>query len=313
MKSVEIKFSGEDGGMRLDMALSRTIRTLSRNALQKLIRSGCVTIDGTQATAPDRIVSGGEILKVVYADDSPGAVPAAEPFKYTVLYEDEHMLVIDKPANTVVHPAPGSPDGTVVNALMSRYPFLAEQCSELISRPGIVHRLDKDTSGVLVIALTAQAQFKLAGAFAERKVEKEYIALVAGTPPEKSGRLETLIGRHKIHREKMTVLTRSGKEAITCYEVAATGTIRGKRVSLVRVRILTGRTHQIRVHMAHLRCPVVGDILYGGRIATELGAPRQMLHAWKLSIPHPVNGEKLTFSAPLPSDFKSLLAEMVTI
>jgi 23S rRNA pseudouridine1911/1915/1917 synthase len=313
MKSVEIRFTGEDGGMRLDMALSRTIRTLSRNTLQKLIRSGNVTIDGTPVTAPDRTVSGGEILKVVYADDAPQTIPAAEPFLFNILYEDQHMLVIDKPANTVVHPAPGSPDGTVVNALMSRYPFLAEQCSELLNRPGIVHRLDKDTSGVLVIALTAQAQFKLASAFAEREVAKEYIALVAGTPPESSGRIETLIGRHKIHREKMTVLTRSGKEAVTCYEVAATGTVKGHRASLVKVRILTGRTHQIRVHMAHLRCPVIGDLLYGGRMAAAHGAPRQMLHAWKLTIPHPISGEKLTFSAPLPPDFKSILAEMVTL
>lgn len=311
MKSVEIHFSGEDSGMRLDVALSRAIRTLSRSALQKLIRSGNVHINGKVVTDPDRTVSGGETLKISYSDEVPSAVPAAEPFEFPVLYEDSQMLVIDKPPHVVVHPAPGSPDGTVVNALMGRYPFLAEQCPELLNRPGIVHRLDKDTSGVLVIALTAQAQFKLAGAFADRKVSKEYIALVAGTPPEQKGRLETLIGRHKVHREKMTVLTRSGKNAITCYETAATGTIRGVKVSLVRVKILTGRTHQIRVHMAHLRCPVIGDALYGGKMATALDAPRQMLHAWKLAIPHPEDGSIKEFSAPLPPDFKKLLSELI--
>ncbi len=310
MKKIEIHFTAGESGMRLDLAISRTIRTLSRSALQKLIRSGCVLVDDLPVTAPDYRIRGDERLTVTLNDAGPAA-PGAEPFVFPILYEDGEMLVIDKPAGVVVHPAPGSPAGTVVNALMDRYPYLAEQCSELLTRPGIVHRLDKDTSGVLVIALTPQAQFKLAGAFAERRVSKEYLALVAGAPPEPSGRLETLMGRHKIHRQKMTVLTRSGKPAVTCWETAASGTVRGVRVSLLRVKILTGRTHQIRVHMAHLRCPVLGDALYGGRMATACGAPRQMLHAWRLSIPHPETGEEMHFTAPAPPDFKTLLEEMI--
>ena len=228
---------------------------------------------------------------------------AAEDFAFELLYEDDVMAIINKPAGIVVHPAPGNQDGTVVNALLGRYPELRSAELPDGSRPGIVHRLDKDTSGCLAVARTPEAQAKLCEAFAARETGKIYLALTVGVPNPKQGRIENLIGRHPVNRQKMAVVERNGKVAISEYDVIAEGRLNNIKTALVKVRIYTGRTHQIRVHLASLGCPVLGDDLYGGgRICP--GVPRQMLHAWKLKLPHPVTGEMIKVQASIPEDIE---------
>ena len=299
----------ENAGQRLDLYLAGQMPECSRAYLQKLIRAGRVTVGGTPESAPRAPVAAGMAIAVDLPEHDAPAAPAAEEFAFPILYEDDFMVVIDKPADVVVHPAPGNPDGTVVNALLGRYPEL--RAAELPDdvRPGIVHRLDKDTSGCLVAARTPEAQSRLAAAFAERKTAKIYLALTAGVPKEPRGRIENLIGRHPVNRQKMAVVQRNGKTAVSEYEVLRHGTLERHPVALVRIRIYTGRTHQIRVHLASLGCPVLGDRLYGG--ARQVSAPRQMLHAWQLRIPHPVSGEELHFKAPVPEDFRELYRKIL--
>ncbi len=290
-------------GTRLDRCLSKLIPGSSRAYLQKLIREGLVRCGGPVVTLPRYPVHPGELVEVtVPAPKDPEAPLAAEPFAFPILYEDASMLVIDKPAGVVVHPAAGNPDGTVVNALLGRYPGMAEDFADSSRRPGIVHRLDKDTSGCLVIAKTPNAQFHLGTAFAERLTSKTYLAIVRGIPRRDSGEIANNIGRHPVNRQKMAIVERGGKLAITRYRVLKRGWIDGTPVALMEVKIATGRTHQIRVHMASLGMPVLGDALYGGRV-TGLEVPRQLLHAWHLSVPHPETGEMLEFEAPVPEDF----------
>ena len=234
------------------------------------------------------------------------APPAPENFDFPIIYEDDVMLVINKPAGVVVHPAAGNPTGTVLNAILGRYPSLAAGLS-VNSRPGIVHRLDKDTSGCLVIAKTPEAQFHLGRAFANREVAKTYLALVRGVPRRPSGEIVTLIGRHPVNRQKMAVVERNGKNAITSYNVVGSGVMNNIEFSLVKVKIATGRTHQIRVHMSHLGYPVLGDQLYGGTRSSVEGIERQLLHAWKLELPHPSDQRKCMFKSEIPDDFKNIL------
>lgn len=309
-KLLEFVIAPDEAGTRLDRCLSRLIPDSSRSSLQMLIRDGRVRADGAPVDVPRYPVRAGMRIEVELPEER-AAEPAPEPFDFPILYEDEAMLVIDKPAGVVVHPAAGNPDGTVVNALLGRYPQLAEQLACGNSRPGIVHRLDKDTSGCLVIARTASAQFKLSGAFAGRETAKTYLALVRGIPKRPSGELSNLIGRHPVNRKKMAVVERCGKIAITRYRVERSGRIDGVPAALLEVRILTGRTHQIRVHLASIGYPVLGDALYGGAGVAVAGLARQMLHAWKLRVPHPVSGELMEFTAPLPEDFRSILDRMV--
>ena len=306
-KKLKLILKSEDTGTRLDRCLSRLIQDSSRSYLQKISRGGGVTCDGVVVLSLRFEVAGGMKIEVVLEEPSEPTLKA-ENFEFEILYEDTFMLVINKPPNVVVHPAAGNPSGTVVNALLGRYPFMAETLAISNSRPGIVHRLDKDTSGVLVVAKTPQAQFHLAKSFADRKVQKTYQALIAGIPREPTCRIETLIGRHPVARQKMAVVERSGKHAITIYRVKESGLIEGIPASLVEVDILTGRTHQIRVHMAHIGPPVAGDPVYGGQ--KRLPMPRQMLHAWRLRIPHPESNEIMSFEAPLPEDFMDALKQM---
>ena len=216
------------------------------------------------------------------------------------------MLVINKPAGIAVHPGAGNPDGTIVNALLGRYPGFSELFAGVDLRPGIVHRLDKDTTGCLVIAKTPQAQYKLGMAFAERKTSKIYWSLVRGVPAQTTMEINNFIGRHPVNRQKMAVVERGGKLAISRYRVLKSGAIGNEKVSLVEVAIFTGRTHQIRVHMAHVGYPVLGDQLYGGSRTLIEGAERQMLHARYIEIPHPETGELMKFTAEVPKDFASL-------
>ena len=288
-------------GTRLDVFLAQQFSDKSRAYLQKIVKSGMVTLNGSPLTVNKYLLPASGELIVNLPEIKQDAPPAAEDFTFQLLYEDEYMAIINKPPGVVVHPAPGNPDGTVVNAILSRYPEL--RAAELPdgSRPGIVHRLDKDTSGCLAIARTPEAQAKLCAAFADRKTAKTYLAITAGIPVPSTGRIENLIGRHPVNRQKMAVVQKNGKIAISEYEVLRTGNPEKLKSALVKVKIFTGRTHQIRVHLASLHTPILGDEVYGGA-KNFSAAPRQMLHAWRLQIPHPVTGEIIKVEAPLPED-----------
>ncbi|MBP5530671.1 MAG: RluA family pseudouridine synthase [Lentisphaeria bacterium] len=308
-RRLDFTVPAEVAGTRLDRCLSRLIPDSSRAYLQKLIRSGAVLCDGMACTVPRQPVVPGMRVEVDMPEAEGGeAAPAAEPFAYDILYEDDWMLVVDKPAGVVVHPAAGNPSGTIVNALLGRYPEWGKSFPGVDARPGIVHRLDKDTSGCLVVAKTPDAQFKLGTAFAERKTAKTYLTIVRGEPPRPQGELSGMIGRHPVNRQKMALLERGGKEALTRYRVLSSGELAGRVVSLLEVKIMTGRTHQIRVHMASIGTPVLGDGLYGGARGVEFPVPRQMLHAWRLSLPHPADGRRLEFESPGPADFREVAA-----
>lgn len=302
MKNVH-KFTANDAG-RLDRTLAVMLPDFSRTFLQNLIKNGAVCVDDQIITQPRFAVKAGMILKIDIPETPDTDAISAEPFEFDILFEDHHFLVIDKPFGVVVHPAPGNHEGTVVNALISRYPSMAEDfSSEDAMRPGIVHRLDKDTSGCLAIAKTVEAKFKLGAAFADRKTGKTYLAICRGVPKQLTGELKTLIGRHPVNRQKMAIVERNGKEAHTAYRVVAQKIIDGIPLALLEVKIFTGRTHQIRVHLSSIGLPIIGDDLYGNRNCILPGANRQLLHAWKLSLPHPATGEMMTFTSPLPADF----------
>ena len=303
-KTLEFTIGSTENGMRLDRALSVLVRDSSRSFLQELIRNGSVSADGKEVTVPRFPVKNGMIIRVVIPEPEEKDTLAVESdFDFDVIYEDDSMLVINKPAGIAVHPGAGNPDGTVVNALLGRYPGFAELFSGVDVRPGIVHRLDKDTTGCLVIAKTPQAQYKLGMAFAERKTSKVYWALVRGVPVRNTMEISNFIGRHPVNRQKMAVVERNGKQAVSRYRVLKSGVIGNEKVSLVEVAIFTGRTHQIRVHMAHIGHPVLGDQLYGGSRTEIAGADRQMLHARYIAIPHPETGEIMQFTADVPADF----------
>ncbi len=308
-RRLEFTVPPDSAGTRLDRCLSRLIPDSSRAFLQKLIRAERVCCDGVPCDLPRRPVTGGMRIEVaIPEDDADGSIPAAEPFAFDILYEDDWMLVIDKPAGVVVHPAAGNPAGTVVNALLGRYPHWEELFAGVGARPGIVHRLDKDTSGCLVVAKTPDAQYKLSTLFAERKTAKTYLAIVRGVPARPSGELTGLIGRHPVNRQKMALVERGGKTAVTRYRVRGEGEFSGCKVALLEVEILTGRTHQIRVHMASIGTPVLGDGVYGGTRGIETPPPRQMLHAWHLMLPHPADGRMLSFESPVPADMAAAIA-----
>ncbi len=294
-------------GLRLDMCLSKLVLQSSRSFLQKLIKSGCVQVDGEVCKNQRLRVKPGMQVEVEFEEDD-DTIPLGEKVDLSVLYEDNMMMVINKPAGMVVHPAVGNWTGTVVNALLGRYPELADTMSTSSQRPGIVHRLDKDTSGALLLAKNPESQCKLSKAFADRKVAKHYLAIVIGIPKETHGEICTLLGRHPVNRLKMAVVTRSGKEAVTVYEVLNSGTFEGIPLSLLAISILTGRTHQIRVHMSTCGYPILGDKVYGG--GRYLHIERQMLHAWRIKLPHPASGELVEFEAPLPEDFQKIVSKL---
>ncbi|WP_241665486.1 RluA family pseudouridine synthase [Teichococcus oryzae] len=311
----EITASAADAGNRLDRFLAGAIGTVSRSRVKALIEAGQTSRDGTPVTDPSESVRAGAAYRLV----QPAAVdaaPQAQSMPLSILFEDRHLIVLDKPAGLVVHPAPGNQDGTLVNAL------LAHAGDELTGiggekRPGIVHRLDKDTSGVMVVAKSEPAHVALSAAFAERDLERSYLALAWGVPSPAAGEVDAPVGRHPTDRKRMAVVARNGKHALTRY---ATERAWGTGCALLRCRLATGRTHQIRVHMAHLGHPLVGDPVYLRRIPAAarglsvasrdvlLAFPRQALHAETLGFRHPVTGETLRFSAPLPPDMKELLA-----
>ena len=296
-------------GERLDVCLARLATDFSRVQIQKAIASGNVLRNGKVQTAKRQTVSRDDRIEFQVPEEPSMDHVAAEHIPLDILYEDDALLVINKPAGMVVHPAAGNYTGTVVNALLGRDQEILEEFDEADSmRPGIVHRLDKDTSGCLVIAKNGNAMHKLSRSFADREVSKTYMAIVAPAPKVMAAEIRTQIGRNPGNRTKMAVVRSGGRDAVTIFNVVRRGKIGPNSAALLKVRILTGRTHQIRVHMSHYGSPIIGDALYGGN--SRIAAPRQMLHAWKLSFPHPVTKEMLSFESPFPADFQEYMDQI---
>ena len=290
LEAQQIEATGD--GRRLDVLLSE-VSGLTRSRIATLVEEGQVTVDGRPAAKAGLKTKPGQALVLTVPAPRP-AIPEAQDIPLTILYEDADLAVVVKPCGMVVHPAAGNEDGTLVNALLHHLDSLGGIGGEL--RPGIVHRLDKDTSGLLLVAKNDASQLALSGQLSARTMEKHYRALVEGSIREDSGRIEAAIARSKKDRKKMAI-DPEGREAITDWQVLA----RGRGVTLVDVHILTGRTHQIRVHMKHLGHPVCGDPIYGSPRGAKV--PRLMLHAYSLSFTHPATGQRMTFTAPLPAEF----------
>ena len=284
---------------RLDTWLAENEPEHSRSRWQALIKSGAVTVNGITVKPNQKLHIGDRLNWVIPDPVSNEILPENIPLE--VIYEDTSLIVINKPAGLVVHPAAGNETGTLVNALLYHCTDLAGIGGEI--RPGIVHRLDKDTSGVIVVAKTEQALNELARQFKERETDKEYIAIIRGTPSPQAGRIETTIGRHPLHRKKMAPNVKNGRHAASNYEVIEIL----ENTSMVKVHIETGRTHQIRVHMAFLKHPILGDSVYARPHSGEFWPERQMLHAKRLTLSHPDTGERQSFSAPLPMDMENAL------
>ena len=293
-----LSFHVEQRAPRLDAWLAAAHPAISRSRWKQLIEAGHVFLNGAAVRKSNTALSSGTELRCDLPEPEPTGLVATD-IPLAILYEDADLIVLNKPAGLVVHPAPGHAADTLVNALLHHCSDLQGIGGEL--RPGIVHRLDKDTSGVLVVAKNEAAVANLVAQFSSHSVQKEYLALVWGAPQKPSGTVELPVGRHPVHRQKMAV-TEKGRPAVTHYETLAAGPL----ASLLRVRIETGRTHQIRVHLAHLGQPVVGDSTYGRArhgLPDGLKIPRQMLHAHVLKIAHPRDGRPLVFTAPPPPDF----------
>ena len=318
-----VSSSAADVGTRLDRLLAAALAELSRSRIKALIEAGRVTAGGATLSDPSYRVKSGQTF-AIFVPEAAAAKPEAQAIPLVVAYEDAELIVIDKPAGLVVHPAPGNPDRTLVNALLAH-------CGDSLSgiggvrRPGIVHRIDKDTSGLMVVAKTDRAHAALAEQFAAHSIRRAYDAVVRGVPRPRRGRIEGPIGRNPRNRKKMAVVRRGGKPAVTHYRVLKAY---GESASLVECRLETGRTHQIRVHMASLGHPIVGDPLYGrgsrtrrgGRQRKDSGAdaplpalPRQALHAKQLGFEHPVSGEQHDYISQFPFDINGLLEKLESL
>ncbi len=314
----ELSAGPEDAGRRLDQFLAAALPELSRSRLKSLIQAGRLTSGGATITEPSYRVKPGQAFALRVPAPRP-ATPKAQAIALDILYEDDDLVVIDKPAGLVVHPAPGNPDATLVNALIAH-------CGDSLSgiggvqRPGIVHRLDKETSGLLVAAKNDAAHAGLARQFADRSLSRVYLALVWGVPRPREGEIAGNIGRHPTRRKQMAVLRRGGRPALTRYRVVEV--FGDEAAAAVECRLATGRTHQIRVHLAWRGHGVIGDPVYGGRrrkggrggggVLAEAAAAmaRQALHARALSFRHPRTGETMRFESPLPADMADLVAAL---
>ncbi len=298
---MDLLVTPEQKGCRLDHFLVQAVPSLSRSLLVHSIRQGLLSVDGKIKKSSYRLKVGERIRGTIFQPAPPQVIAQEVPFD--ILFEDGDLLVLSKPPGIVVHPASGNPDGTLVNGLLQHCLEIATVGEQI--RPGIVHRLDKDTSGIMVVAKSGTCHRGLVDAFKARRVEKEYLALVGGRFQRQSGRIVAAIGRHPVHRKKMAVVEEGrGRYAASRWEVVEEFE---SGMSLLRVYIETGRTHQIRVHMASIGHPVAGDRLYGRTSKSSICLPRQMLHAHMLSFTHPLTGELLTFTAPLWPDFLQVL------
>ncbi|MBW3594935.1 MAG: RluA family pseudouridine synthase [Actinobacteria bacterium] len=295
---VRFAASEEDLGQRVDVVVAKR-SGVTRAAAQRALRNGEVTVRGDAVRPSYRLERGDDVRGEITPGDVPA--PEAEDIPIEVRYSDERVLVVSKPAGLVTHPARGHLQGTLVNALLGLGVDLSGKGS---TRPGIVHRLDKDTSGLLLIAKDDDAQTALVAAMQRREIERRYLALVRGRLPAESGTVEAPIGRHPTRRTRMAVVA-DGRRAVSHYEVLETSA----RFSFVEVTLETGRTHQIRVHMAHLGNPVLGDRTYGGvgELSRDLGLERPFLHAWKLAFPSPADGTRIEVTDELPDDLGRVL------
>jgi 23S rRNA pseudouridine1911/1915/1917 synthase len=304
-RPLSARIPAEYAGRRLDQALAAIFPDVTRSQLQQWIKEGRVLLDGQQPRKRDK-VKGGETVEIA-VPPPPARGWRAQAIPLDIVYEDDAILVVNKPPGLVVHPGAGNPEGTLLNALLNHAPALAG-----LPRAGIVHRLDKDTSGLMVVAKTERARQSLIAQLAARSVWREYVAVVNGVMIS-GGTIEAPIGRHRVERTRMAV-TERGQTAVSHYRVVK----KYRAHTLVQVTLESGRTHQIRVHMAHLKFPVVGDPTYGGRLRIPKGASekfagvlrgfkRQALHATKLGLIHPVTGEKMQWTAPVPEDMSELM------
>jgi 23S rRNA pseudouridine1911/1915/1917 synthase len=298
-REVRLTIPGALAGLRLDQALARMLPEESRSRLARLIDEGHVRVDGAQVPGKRKVRSG-EAVEVSLAPRQEESAFRPEAIALEILHEDPDVLVVNKPPGLVVHPGSGNWAGTMLNALLHHAPVL-----EQLPRAGIVHRLDKDTSGLLVVAKNEPAQHSLVKQLAARTVKRTYLALVRGKVA-RAGTVEAPIGRDPRHRTRMAIVKSGGKPAITHYRIHKS--LPGH--TLLECRLETGRTHQIRVHLASIGHPIEGDPVYGGRVKSTF--KRQALHAWKLEFDHPRTGKVLAFEAPLPADFRELLEAVRT-
>lgn len=296
--------SENDSGKRIDLFLAEKIQEHSRSYIQKLIKERHIEYNGSICTSPKTLISSASDIKIVFPELSVSPLPQPQDIDLDIIYEDDDILVINKKKNTVVHPADGTSEGTVVNALLWKFANFADNFEDK-TRPGIVHRLDKDTTGCLLIAKKQSILEKIIKSFKIHEPEKTYLALVLGHFKNTRGMIKGSIARHPVNRKKMAVSEDNGKDAVSHFEVIQEGVIKGIDVSLLKVNIETGRTHQIRVHLSSIKKPVLGDRVYGG--SRRLKTSRQMLHAWKLGIPHPASGEFTEFIAEIPEDMQQMI------
>ena len=311
IQTIDVRLEPAHAGWRLDRALAAAVPTLSRERLKALIRSGAVEAEGRPLRDPATKVRGQEALRVAVPEPRP-AHNEPQDIPLTIVFEDEHLLVVDKPAGLVVHPAAGNFDGTLVNALLHH---CAGKLSGIggVARPGIVHRIDKDTSGLLVVAKTDVAHEGLAKQFAAHSIDRRYLAIVSGVPRASEGVVDAPLARSATSRKKIAIVEGSrGKRAVTHWKRLKLL----KDSALVECRLETGRTHQVRVHMASLGHPLVGDPVYGrsgkthSKLLKELGFHRQALHAAELGLTHPVTKSRLSFVSPMPTDMQELLSAL---
>ncbi len=305
MKKLDFHVGPDDSGHRVDLAASE-MAGLTRSQIQRLIEKGLLTVNGT-AVKPNYKTRTGDIISLTIPQDEETLLPEDIPVE--VLYIDEYVAVVNKPPSMVVYPGAGHGSGTLINALAFRVRKLASVGGPL--RPGVVHRLDKDTSGVMVVAVDDSAYYDLVGQFRERTITRKYIALVSGALTGESGEISLKIGRSESDRKKMSTKVRRGREAVTRWKVIE----RLAGATLIEARLGTGRTHQIRVHFAAVGHPVLGDRTYGKKTFIEINRrkitfPRQMLHATLLGFVHPATGQYMEFASELPDDMEEKLAEL---
>lgn len=304
MTGQDVQFVVEQAGERLDKLVAAQFPVLSRMQVQAMIKAGDVQVDGN-TVKPGVKLHGGETVTVTLPGQVENTALEPEAIPLEVVYEDDALAVVDKPAGMVVHPGVGNATGTLVHAILARWPQIAAM-PDPDHRKGIVHRLDKDTSGLILVAKTADALQHLMHQFQARTVEKRYIALLERTPKTRQGRIEAPIGRDPKQRKKMAVI-HDGKPAVT--EFAVLDDAFRDEAALVEFRLLTGRTHQIRVHAAFIGCPVVGDRVYGFR-KQRTRMKRHFLHAAHMTFSHPVTGESMHFESPLPVVLQDLLGKL---
>jgi 23S rRNA pseudouridine1911/1915/1917 synthase len=310
VQRIELTYTSEDAPERLDVFITDRVPDLTRSAVRRLIEMNRVTVD-KEPGKPSLKLKGGEQVVIEIPPPTP-ATPSAQDIPLEILYEDGDLVVLNKPAGMSVHPGAGNPDGTVVNALLSHCDDLSGIGGEI--RPGIVHRIDKDTTGVIVVAKNDRSHLGLAEQFKEHTIKRVYVALVFGSPKTDKGRIESDIGRHPVDRKKMSGSARHGKHAVTHWKVTG----RFGPVSAVELRLETGRTHQIRVHLSEAGFPLLGDPVYGGagrlscvkdlKLRSLIGElHRQALHARTIGFIHPLTGTYMEFSTPVPEDMQRIM------